>query len=511
MDRNNRFLTLCAVLLLCAAAVSASPCTSGATTLCLSAQRFGVSVQWKDFQGNTGQGQAVGLTADTGYFWFFSTSNIELIVKVLDARAINGKFWVFFGALSNVEYTLTVTDSVTGFVKRYQNPSGQFASVGDTSAFDGSASSVAAADETVTTRGTASPPSSIADIQRFIEHARPSPAASAPCPGPATTLSLSNCRFAVEVAWTDPQSNEGSGQAVQLSADTGYFWFFNDSNVELMVKVLDARPINGQFWVFFGALSNVEYTITVTDTVSGALHTYHNPASTFASVGDTQAFRGGYGISVQLDASRAVNGTIVAAAGGALSATAADGTVFTLTVPANALFDDQPVTMTPVQATGAFPFAGGLAAGVELEPKGLVLLTGATLSIHTPTPIARSEETPVAWNGSGEDFFLFPPAPAGGDLSSSSAISADTASPAARMRSEPYSLRASRSKTTTVSLTRFAVSARGPRRRTGCASVADRASSGYHPADQGRPRRNLPDDLQGGHAHDRRESKLVID
>ena len=113
----------------------------------------------------------------------------------------------------------------------------------------------------------------------------------------------------------------------------------------------------------------------------------------------------------------ASRGTITAANGGSISATAADGTVFTLEVPANAIFSDQEVVMTPARATGSFPFRGGLAAGVDLKPGGLILLTGARLTIHTPTSIPLSEETPVAWNGSGEDFFLFPPDPAGGDLS----------------------------------------------------------------------------------------------
>jgi len=99
------------VACLWSAALEAAPCAPSATALCLSGGRFEVQVTWKDFQGNTGQGQASSLTADTGHFWFFSASNVELIVKVLDARAINGKFWVFFGALSNVEYTLEVRDS----------------------------------------------------------------------------------------------------------------------------------------------------------------------------------------------------------------------------------------------------------------------------------------------------------------------------------------------------------------------------------------------------------------
>ena len=59
------------------------------------------------------------------------------------------------------------------------------------------------------------------------------------------------------------------------------------------MKVLDARSINGQFWVFYGALSNVEFTLTVTDTVTGASKTYFNPLDVFASVGDTSALPGG--------------------------------------------------------------------------------------------------------------------------------------------------------------------------------------------------------------------------
>ena len=83
-----------------------------------------------------GTGQAVPLAGgDTGYFWFFDASNVEVVLKVLDGRTLNGKFWVFYGALSDVEYTLTVTDTETGTVKTYTNPKGRLASVADTRAF----------------------------------------------------------------------------------------------------------------------------------------------------------------------------------------------------------------------------------------------------------------------------------------------------------------------------------------------------------------------------------------
>ncbi|MEX0879151.1 MAG: hypothetical protein WD451_05395, partial [Thermoanaerobaculia bacterium] len=72
--------------------------------------------------------------------------------------------------------------------------------------------------------------------------------------------------------------------------DTGYLWFFSEENVELIVKVLDGRGVNGHYWVFYGALSNVEYTITVTNTQTGAVRVYTNPSGTLSSHADTRAF-----------------------------------------------------------------------------------------------------------------------------------------------------------------------------------------------------------------------------
>jgi ELWxxDGT repeat protein len=88
-----------------------------------------------DFQGKTGKGKAVNLTPDTGWFWFFDPANVEVMIKVLDGTPLNGKHWVFYGALSSVEYTITVTDTRTGAQKTYKNPSGRLASVADTGAF----------------------------------------------------------------------------------------------------------------------------------------------------------------------------------------------------------------------------------------------------------------------------------------------------------------------------------------------------------------------------------------
>ena len=110
-------------------------CAPTTTRLCLLDGRFALEMTWEDFEGATGTGNAVTLTSETGYFWFFNPDNVEIVAKTLDGRTINGHFWVFYGALSNVRFTLTVTDTVTGTSRTYENPLGSFGSVGDTSAF----------------------------------------------------------------------------------------------------------------------------------------------------------------------------------------------------------------------------------------------------------------------------------------------------------------------------------------------------------------------------------------
>ncbi|HKH49024.1 MAG TPA: hypothetical protein VKM72_30535 [Thermoanaerobaculia bacterium] len=109
--------------------------------------------------------------------------------------------------------------------------------------------------------------------------------------GNGNEICLHDGRFRAEVVWhTSPSGPEGEGQPLGLTDDTGAFWFFSPTNVELVVKVLDGTPINGHFWVFYGSLTDVAFDLTVTDTLTGEERTYHNPAGTMASRADTEAF-----------------------------------------------------------------------------------------------------------------------------------------------------------------------------------------------------------------------------
>ena len=105
-------------------------------TLCLNGGRFSVTAHWEKPDGTSGDGNGIGLTGDSGYFWFFDSANIEVVIKVLNGCAINHNYWVFAAGLTNVAVHLTVTDSETGAVYEQDNPQGMaFAPIQDTNAF----------------------------------------------------------------------------------------------------------------------------------------------------------------------------------------------------------------------------------------------------------------------------------------------------------------------------------------------------------------------------------------
>jgi subtilisin-like proprotein convertase family protein len=120
-----------------------NPCAPGDQTLCLTPDtgttvgRFRVTATWRTADGQTGAAQAIPLTTDTGYFWFFAPTNVEVVVKVLNACAgSKPRFWVFAGGLTNTRVDLIVEDTKTGARTVYGNPQGvAFKPIQDTSAF----------------------------------------------------------------------------------------------------------------------------------------------------------------------------------------------------------------------------------------------------------------------------------------------------------------------------------------------------------------------------------------
>jgi hypothetical protein len=104
-------------------------------------------------------------------------------------------------------------------------------------------------------------------------------------------ICLQNNRFLVAI---NNISNSGTGLGTPVrtgSTDTGLFWFYNDRNWEVMVKVLNGCAINNRWWVFAGALTNQRYTINVADANTLQVNGYTNPLGVrAAAIADTNAF-----------------------------------------------------------------------------------------------------------------------------------------------------------------------------------------------------------------------------
>ena len=271
------------------------PCRSGEQYLCLSAGRFEIQAHWKDHnrEGVYGLGTAVpvDVSDESGMFWFFSSSNIELVVKTLDGIGVNGHYWVFFGALSDVEYWVTVRDTAGGGSRTYHNPPAESCGQSDITAFLPAAASASVnSAEPARKAGVDLIPMNAVSIELpGLALAQDGAGTCEPGPG---RLCLHDGRFSVEVEFADPNANEWkAGQVVSslTTKETGFFWFFSPTNVELAAKVLDGRALTGKYWFLYGGLSDVEYTITLTDTVTGESVPYYNEAGSLCGGIDTGA------------------------------------------------------------------------------------------------------------------------------------------------------------------------------------------------------------------------------
>ena len=109
----------------------AAPCLGDCM---VAAGRFQIGVTWPSDPGVV----VNGAEGANGAFWFFDPDNAELVVKVLNGCGTTGfdRYWVFAGSLTDVQVTITVTDTSTGDVRAYDNPLGKaFAPILDTDAF----------------------------------------------------------------------------------------------------------------------------------------------------------------------------------------------------------------------------------------------------------------------------------------------------------------------------------------------------------------------------------------
>lgn len=120
------------------------PCVVNATTTCLLDNRFRVSIAYTNTFANPPQpGNFLGAklvagsqNPDVATFGISSAQAIEVVVRIQDVRPFGvNRFDVYYGGLTDLPYTVAVTDTQTGRSKSYTNAAGNVGGGVDRSTF----------------------------------------------------------------------------------------------------------------------------------------------------------------------------------------------------------------------------------------------------------------------------------------------------------------------------------------------------------------------------------------
>lgn len=223
--------------------------------------RFFVQVRYRNQFDNGKEGKLLGKSlfssalSETAVFTFGDEKVVELLVRISDARPFDDHIHVFLGGLSDVEFFVVVTDSLTGIIHEYGKPANKLTGVIDRSTFPASNGLRDGLDALM--------------AQTVAKNITPNAESS--------TVMMLNGRFEVRMRYRNQFTNpagEGymNARSVASSPTTETAVFFFDENVgsvEWMVRFSDARPFAERIDMFHGGLSDVEFTIEVHDTKTG--------------------------------------------------------------------------------------------------------------------------------------------------------------------------------------------------------------------------------------------------
>lgn len=223
--------------------------------------RFEARLRWRTSAQAEWKSGTAAITSDqSGVFHLFTPERAEVAVQMLDGRSQGGRFWVFVASMTDVEIELEILDRVEGEVWRHHQAQGEIRSVADLSAFP-----------------------RLPDPSRG---ALPLPFGGLFDSQPV--VGLDNL-FDVSVSWVaNGEINVAKGR--RLLGDTAAFTFFDDSAVDVVINIIDGRPLNGKYWVFGGSLTDVQFVVTIKNRETGVTKTFHNPPGTFAGFSDLSAF-----------------------------------------------------------------------------------------------------------------------------------------------------------------------------------------------------------------------------
>jgi hypothetical protein len=385
-------------------------CADGATRLCL-LDRFEVEASWSARGGRERAADALPISAKSGAFSFFGTGGTDLLVQV--RAAPGGTFAVRLGALTDAAFELHVVDTRTGATWSYEGARGRFAAI-DAAAFsvDGApapATELAASLHTVHPDGE----SVVADLlEKRGDGLRVDQGADAEtralCRDSATDLCLLGGRFRVQAVF-GPDLRQGAARPAGDAGESGMFSFEDLDRADLAVRMVDGTAVNGSFWLLASTLGDRDVTVRATDLESGRVRELVLTGGAPSSRPEVEAFSAAAAtVQVTLDTGRALT-QLIGPLGGSIQLADAQGTRYVVAFPPLAIDVLTEITVTPVTAIAGLPFAGGLKAGVRIEPEGLLPAQSVMLTITPAAPVPANEQLTFAFRGVAGELFLSPP------------------------------------------------------------------------------------------------------
>ena len=311
-------------------------CRPSGGRACLNERRFRVRANYSTSTVSRGPAtrlETLGLGDSGSLFYFFDSTNPELLVKVVNGCWLNDHWWVFGSAATDLEYSIAIDDLATdGPPKtneyRHQGvgvvvgPDGYSTGSGvinDTRAFPCTPGLVHDQENTFappyvpfghghresslsyrTSMGVAGAPDlehfptpdllhgrAIGDAKasesaRALRSSIPDATRHAPtvvleaqddpedfgCLDSTYNACFNNWRFSVSARYSTPTVKNGPAHGLEtfgLGNSASVFYFFDSTNPELLVKVVNGCWLNDHWWVFGSAATDLDYRIEVGD------------------------------------------------------------------------------------------------------------------------------------------------------------------------------------------------------------------------------------------------------
>ncbi|MXX75749.1 MAG: hypothetical protein F4210_17525 [Holophagales bacterium] len=241
-----------------------------------------------------------GLDSDeSGILYFFDRDNAEVLVKVLNTCAISDYIWVYVAPVTTLAFNLRIDEVGTDRFWEHRNPRGG----GDAPAasalkqFPCDPASAGFAGDAGAPTGFAGNADGVELVDAGI---RPTSVRQALAAGERSDCEpqpVATMKGGYEVAMCVEFLKDGEPSSTPVkdygldSRQSAVLYFFQKSNAEVLIKVLEPPPGQCGRWVFVAPVTDLAFNIEVRPPDGGAPWTHGNPfGQTAAAVSDLEAF-----------------------------------------------------------------------------------------------------------------------------------------------------------------------------------------------------------------------------